>query len=273
MKKLFSSKSLVVGVALIIIVLLLGFVGPLVYTVDPYTMDPMNRLQAPSLEHPMGTDDFGRDLLARVMAGAKVSLGVGASVTAIASLLGLAIGVYCTRSKAADQVLMRICDALMAIPGVLLAIALMAVMGASVTNVIIALTIVSTPGVARVVRSRAIVVKDAAFIEALKVQGASRARIMLLHIVPNVLSPFFVQAAFVFADAVLSEAALSFLGLGISAPDPSWGNILQAGKAVISKAWWMIVFPAIMVVASVMGLNLVGDGTRDVLDPNTQQGR
>lgn len=271
MKKLTSSKSLVVGLVLIAAMCLLAFVGPLVYTVDPYTMDPMMRLQPPSAEHLMGTDDFGRDLLARIISGAQVSLGVGASVTAVSSLLGLAIGVYCTRSKAADQVLMRICDALMAIPGVLLAIALMAVMGSSVTNVVIALAVVSTPGVARVVRSRAIVVKDAAFIEALKVQGASRARIMALHIVPNVLSPFFVQAAFVFAEAVLSEAALSFLGLGISAPQASWGNILQAGKAVISKAWWMIVCPALMVVASVMGLNLVGDGLRDVLDPNAER--
>ena len=154
---------------------------------------------------------------------------------------------------------------------VLLAIALMAMMGASVWNVIIALSIVYTPSMARIVRSRAMVVKEEPFVEALRVQGASTARIVWLHIVPNVMAPFLVQATFVFAEAVLSEAALSFLGLGIKAPDASWGNILQAGKNVMRKAPWMIFFPAIAIIASVLSLNLAGDGLRDALDPKTKE--
>jgi peptide/nickel transport system permease protein len=168
---------------------------------------------------------------------------------------------------------MRICDGLSAIPGILLAIAFMIALGASAVHVIFALTIVYTPAVARVVRSRALVIKNMAFIETLQAQGARDRRIIWLHIAPNVLSPLFVQVAFVFASAILSEASLSFLGAGIPAPAPSWGGILQAGKPVIAKAWWMIVFPGIMVILSVLSLTLLGDGLRDMLDPQNARKR
>ena len=210
-------------------------------------------------------------MFARVIYGTRISLFVGFSVSVLAGAAGLLIGLYSCYNKVLDAVLMRICDGLMSIPGVLLAIALMAMMGASVWNVIIALTIVYTPSMARIVRSRAMVVKEEPFVEALRVQGASTARIVWLHIVPNVMAPFLVQATFIFAEAVLSEAALSFLGLGIKAPDASWGNILQAGKNVIRKAWWMIFFPAAAIIASVLSLNLAGDGLRDALDPKTKE--
>jgi peptide/nickel transport system permease protein len=164
---------------------------------------------------------------------------------------------------------MRICDGMSAIPGILLAIALMAVLGASARNVVIALSIVYVPGVARTVRSGALVVKEAPFIEALKTQGAGDLRIIWRHIIPNVLAPLFVQASFVFAGALLSEASLSFLGAGIPAPAPSWGNILQAGKGVIHKAWWLVVFPGFMIILSVLSLTMLGDGLRDFLDPRT----
>lgn len=270
LKKALKNRSVVAGGAVFLLIVLVALVGGLLWPVDPNAQEMSIRLSAPCAAHPLGTDDFGRDLLARVIAGARVSLGVGVSVTATTSVLGLLIGAYACYNRALDQVLMRVCDGLMSIPGVLLAIALMAMLGASVWNVIIALTIVYTPSMARIVRSRAMVVKEEPFVEALRVQGASTARIVWLHIVPNVMAPFLVQATFVFADAVLSEAALSFLGLGIKAPDASWGNILQAGKAVMRKAWWMIVFPALAIVASVLSLNLAGDGLRDVLDPRTR---
>lgn len=270
-KKLFANKTIAVGGAVFLAIVLFALFGSLLWPVDPNAQEMSIRLSAPSAQHPLGTDDFGRDLLARMIAGARVSLGVGLSVSIITSLLGLVIGAYACYSPVLDQILMRICDGLMSIPGVMLAIALMAMMGASVWNVVIALTIVYTPSMARIVRSRAMVVKEEPFVEALRVQGASTARIVWLHIVPNVLAPFLVQATFVFAEAVLSEAALSFLGLGVKAPDASWGNILQSGKAVMRKAWWMIAFPALAIVASVLSLNLAGDGLRDVLDPHGKE--
>lgn len=271
LRKALSRREFVIGGGIFLAIALVALVGPLVWTLDPNAQEMALRLSAPSAAHPFGCDDFGRDLLARVIAGARVSLGVGVTVTLATSALGLVIGAYACYNPVLDNVLMRICDGLMSIPGVLLAIALMAMMGASVVNVDIALTIVYTPSMARIVRSRAMVVKEEPFIEALRVQGASTARIVWLHIVPNVLAPFLVQATFVFAEAVLSEAALSFLGLGIKAPDASWGNILQAGKAVIRKAWWMILFPALAIIASVLSLNLAGDGLRDALDPKNKE--
>ena len=234
-KKALANKGFVVGGCIFLAIALIALVGPLVWTVNPNAQEMTLRLSAPSPAHPFGCDDFGRDLLARVIAGARVSLGVGIAVTLATSALGLVIGAYACYNERLDHILMRICDGLMSIPGVLLAIALMAMMGASVWNVIIALSIVYTPSMARIVRSRAMVVKEEPFVEALRVQGASTARIVWLHIVPNVMAPFLVQATFVFAEAVLSEAALSFLGLGIKAPDASWGNILQAGKNVMRK--------------------------------------
>lgn len=270
-KKALANKGFVVGGCIFLAIALIALVGPLVWTVDPNAQEMTLRLSAPSPAHPFGCDDFGRDLLARVITGARVSLGVGIAVTLATSALGLVIGAYACYNERLDHILMRICDGLMSIPGVLLAIALMAMMGASVWNVIIALSIVYTPSMARIVRSRAMVVKEEPFVEALRVQGASTTRIVWLHIVPNVMAPFLVQATFVFAEAVLSEAALSFLGLGIKAPDASWGNILQAGKNVMRKAWWMIFFPAIAIIASVLSLNLAGDGLRDALDPKTKE--
>jgi peptide/nickel transport system permease protein len=231
-------------------------------------MTVTERLKVPNGDHLLGTDEFGRDLLSRIIYGARVSVGIGAAVTLLASILGLLIGVYASYYSIMDHIFMRICDGMSAIPGILLAIALMAVLGASARNVIIALSIVYVPGVARAVRSGALVVKEAPYIEALKTQGANDLRIIWLHIVPNVLSPLLVQASFAFAGALLSEASLSFLGAGIPAPAASWGNILQAGKGVIHKAWWMVVCPGFMIILSVISLTMLGDGLRDFLDPH-----
>ena len=262
-----SNYGLLIGAGIFLLLLLIALVGPLFAPYDPAAMKVVDRLKAPSSEHWFGTDEFGRDLLTRIIYGARVSIGVGLLVSLLSSLLGLVIGLYASYYRALDHILMRICDGLYAIPGVLLAIALMAALGASVTNVVIALTIVSTPSVARIVRSAALSVRNLTYIEAMVVQGASSTRIIWRHIMPGTLSPLLVQASFVFAEAIISEAALSFLGVGIPAPDPSWGNILQAGKLVFSKAWWMIVFPGAMIVLSVLSLNLLGDGLRDYMDP------
>ncbi|HLR75785.1 MAG TPA: ABC transporter permease, partial [Virgibacillus sp.] len=247
--------------------------GPYVVQYTPYEMDVSNRLQPMSSNYWLGTDEFGRDLLSRIAHGAKVTMGVGLSVALISSFIGMVVGLYASYYRTLDHILMRICDGLMAIPGILLAIALMAALGPSTRNVVIALSIVFIPNIARVIRSAAIVVREQTYIEAMKAQGASSFRIIWGHIMPNTISPLVVQATFVFADAIITEAALSFLGAGVPAPDPSWGNILYDGKLVIFNAWWMTVFPGIMIILAVLGLNLLGDGLRDLIDPHVNQAK
>lgn len=272
-RRLLSNKLMVTGSVIIIFLTLVALLGPLLVTYNPYEMEVTDLLQGPSAEHLLGTDNFGRDLLARIAYGARVSMGVGFSVTILSSVFGLIIGLYASHYRTLDHILMRICDGLMAIPGILLAIALMAALGPMTGNVIIALSIVFTPYIARVVRSSAIVIREETFIEAMKAQGASTLRIIWRHIAPNTISPLVVQATFIFADAIITEAALSFLGAGVPAPDPSWGNILYDGKLVIFNGWWMTVFPGIMIVLSVLGLNLLGDGLRDLIDPHINQAK
>ena len=268
-EQFFSNPGMVVGLIIFALIVLSAIFIPMFNGVDPNKMDVINRLKPPSLEHLMGTDEFGRDLLTRVLYGARSSLGVGCSVALLSCLFGTIIGIYASYFKVLDMILMRICEGLTAIPGVLLAIALMAALGASNTNVIIALTIVYTPSVARVVRSSALVTKGQTFVEAAKVQGASSGRILWKLILPNVISPLTVQASYIFAQAIISEASLSFLGAGIPAPAASWGNILQAGKSVLQKAPWTVIFPGAAVILCVLSLNLLGDGLRDYLDPRT----
>lgn len=268
-EQFFSNKGMVVGMVVFAVIVLSAIFIPIFNGVDPDAMDVINRLKPPSAEHIFGTDEFGRDLFTRVLYGARSSLTVGCAVAVMACFFGTVIGIYASYFKVADAVLMRICEGLTAIPGILLAIALMAALGASNTNVIIALTIVYTPSVARVVRSSALVSKGRLYVEAAKVQGASSGRILWKLILPNVISPLTVQASYIFAQAIISEASLSFLGAGIPAPAASWGNILQSSKSVLSKSPWPMVFPGLAVVLCVLSLNLLGDGLRDYLDPRT----
>ncbi|MBO5128890.1 MAG: ABC transporter permease [Oscillospiraceae bacterium] len=268
-EKFLSNKGMVFGLVIFSIIVLSAIFIPMISKVDPNAMDVVNRLKPPSAEHPFGTDEFGRDLFTRVLYGARSSLVVGCSVALLSCLFGTIIGIYASYFKVMDAVLMRICEGLTAIPGILLAIALMAALGNSNTNVIIALTIVYTPSVARVVRSSALVAKGKTYVEAAKVQGAGAGRILWKLILPNVISPLTVQASYIFAQAIISEASLSFLGAGIPAPAASWGNILQACKSVVSKAPWYVIFPGLAVVLCVLSLNLLGDGLRDYLDPRT----
>ena len=268
-ERFFSNINLILGLSVFLVIVLAAIFIPMFNGIDPNVMDVVNRLKPPSLAHPFGTDEFGRDLMTRVLYGARVSLWVGCSVAFLSCVFGTIIGIYASYFKILDHILMRICEGLIAIPGVLLAIALMAALGASNLNVIIALTIVYTPSVARVVRSSALVTKGQTFVEAAKVQGASSARILWTLILPNVISPLTVQASYIFAQAIISEASLSFLGAGIPAPAASWGNILQGSKSVLQKAPWTVIFPGAAVVLCVLSLNLLGDGLRDYLDPRT----
>lgn len=270
-KRTLSNKSVVAGSIIILFLCLFAVIAPMLTEYTPLEMDPTKRLQAPSSEHWFGTDNFGRDLFSRVANGAQVSIGVGFSVAILTAILGMIIGLYAAYYSLLDHILMRICDALMAFPDILLAVAIMAVLGPQPVNVVIAVTLAKIPVVARIVRSSALVVKEQTYIEALKVQGASSWRIIWGHIVPNILSPLIVQVTYVFAIAIILEAALSFLGAGVPAPDPSWGNILLDGKIVIYNAIWMTAFPGSFIILAVLGLNLFGDGLRDLLDPHSNK--
>ena len=268
-RRFFRNRLAVLGGIITLAMILIALLAPVLSPYGPYDMVVADRLQAPSLAHLFGTDSYGRDVLTRVLYGARVSMSIGAAVAAGAMLLGMAVGLLASYFKALDNVLMRICDGLSAVPSSLLAIALMAALGGSVRNLIVSLVAVSFPGVARIARASAMVVKEQTYIEAMRAAGARTGRILLGHIAPNILSPVIVQVSFVLASAIITEAALSFLGVGVPVPEPSWGNILNEGKEVIYKAWWLILFPGLFTAISVLGLNIFGDGLRDFLDPHS----
>lgn len=270
-RRFWTNKSAVIGSIMLLFLSVFALFSPLVSQFSPLEIDPLNRLDSPNGTHWFGTDNFGRDLFSRVASGAQVSIGVGFSVAILTAVIGMIIGLYSAYYSVLDHILMRICDALMAFPDILLAVAIMAVLGPQPINVVIAVTISKIPSLARIVRSSALVIKEQTYIEAMQAQGASSGRIIWRHIVPNILSPLIVQLTYVFAVAIILEAALSFLGAGIPAPDPSWGNILFDGKVVIFSAWWMTVFPGIFIILTVLGLNLFGDGLRDLLDPHSSK--
>ena len=265
-----KNRLSIIGLLIISILIVLAIIAPLITHFDPLEIDVVNRIKAPSTLHWFGTDSLGRDVYTRVIYGTRISLIVGFSVSIIAGSLGMIIGLYSSYNVILDNILMRICDGLKAIPSTLLAICLMAVLGADIKNVIISLTVVNTPIIARIARAAALVAREQTYIEAMHCLGASPSRILWKHIAPNTLSPVIVQMTFVFATAIISEAALSFLGAGVPIPLPSWGSILTEGKQYIYNAWWLIVYPGTFTAISVLGFNLFGDGLRDLLDPLTK---
>ncbi|QRM33283.1 ABC transporter permease (plasmid) [Microvirga sp. VF16] len=262
------NPRLLIGFGIIGSMALAASVLPPLLGLDPLSVDPLNRLKPPSSAHLLGTDNFGRDLAARILAGASTSLRLAASVTLMAAAVGVGIGILASFSRSLDHVLMRICDGLMAIPALLLAVALTATFGPNFSNLLIALSIVFVPGIARLVRARALALRSETFVEAAVAMGASNLHIMVRHIFPNVLSVLAVQATFIFAETIVIEAALSFLGAGVPPPGPSWGNILYDGKAAIAKAPYMVLFASTAIVMTVVALTLIGDGLRDLVDPS-----
>lgn len=265
--QLLHNRFIILGSFVALLMVLTAIFAPLIATHDPFAVSVTERIKAPNAAHLFGTDTFGRDLFSRVIFGTRISVVVGLCVSVISLLAGLVLGLYSGYYRKLDVVVMRICDGLKAIPSMLLAIALVAIMGAGVKNVILSLSIVSIPDIARIARSVTLQVKDSTYIEALRASGAKPARIIWRNILPNVVSSVLVQISFIFATAVLTEASLSFLGVGVPVPEPSWGSIINEGKTVIYQAWWMIVFPGAFTGISVLGLNLLGDGLRDFLDP------
>ena len=238
---------------------------------DPYIANPDNRLAAPNLAHPMGTDQQGRDILARVIYGSKSSIVVGVVAVGGASLIGVGIGAITGYyGRFVDLVGMRLMDVLLSFPAILLAIALLAILGKGIENVILALGIVYIPGFARVARSKVLSEESLEYVEAAKAMGYTDINIIRDEILPNSLTPVIVQFTFTMALAIIAEAALSFLGLGISPPTATWGLMLSKGRNHIVDAWWYTLFPGLAIMVTVLGFNLIGDSLRDALDPQEQ---
>lgn len=271
LRLIMKNRAAVVSAVILVVFAIMGLLAPLIAPFDPNFVNPADRLDGPSSAHWFGTDDLGRDIFSRVVYGSRVSMLVSVAVmigaTTIGSLLGLITGFY----RRVDVILMRVMDGLEAFPSILLAIAIMAAFGASVENVIIALSFVYTPNVVRLVRSTTLMTSQELYVESARVIGMSDLPIMYKYILRNSLSPIIVQATFVVAYAVLAEASLSFLGAGVPPDIPTWGGMVSAGQPRLQQAWWASVFPGIFLFIIVLAINLIGDALRDALDPRSQK--
>ncbi|MDP6406952.1 MAG: ABC transporter permease [Alphaproteobacteria bacterium] len=258
--------TVVVGAAILVLMALISIAAPLLAS-DPLELNPIIRLKPPSAEFWFGTDFLGREVYARVIYGGRISLTVGLAVAVIATTVGLFIGLLAGYIRAVDAVVMRVMDGLMAIPGVLLAIALISLAGASVINVIIAITIPEVPRVVRLVRAVVLTIREQPYVEAAVSVGTKLPKILWKHILPNTMAPLIVQATYVCASAIVIESILSFLGAGTPPEVPSWGNIMAEGRDYFQIAPWMIFFPGLLLAITVLAVNILGDGLRDSLDP------
>jgi peptide/nickel transport system permease protein len=262
-----------IGGLIIVAISIVAIFAPLIAPQDPLKIDVTKRLQAPSSQHIMGTDHLGRDLFSRVIFGARISLMVGVTIAFISFALGGALGLLAGYfGKWLDNVIMRICDMFFAFPPLILAMAIAASLGPSLQNTMLSLVIVWWPRYARLVRSQVLVLRELDYVQAAKASGAGHMRIMLKHIVPNALSPVIVQVTLDIGQAILMAASLGFLGFGAQPPTPEWGVIASEARIYMRDQWWYPTFPSVMILLTVLGFNLVGDGLRDVLDPR-QRGR
>ena len=267
-RRLFSRYPLMyIGGGLLLIMVFLAVFAPLLFTSDPIQMNPVERLKTPSLIHWFGTDMFGRDIYSRTVYGSRISLVVGLVAAVLSVILGLFIGLVAGYIRFLDAILMRIMDGLMAIPGILLAIALVSLSGASLITVTIAITIPELPRVVRLVRSIVLSVREEPYVEAAIAAGTRLPLILSRHVLPNTIPPLIVQATYVCGSAMLTEAILSFLGAGTPPEVPSWGNIMAEGRLYFQIAPWIIFFPGITLAITVLAVNVLGDGLRDTLDP------
>jgi peptide/nickel transport system permease protein len=268
-RRLGRHRLAVTGGTIVIVVVALSVLIPLVITTDPTALDVQATLSAPSWQHWFGTDDFGRDLFARVVHGIRLSLLVGSSVLAVTGVLGVVPGLVSGFVPRADAIIMRVMDALMAFPAILLALSVMAIAGPSTANVVGALGVAYAPRVARLARASVLAVRSREFVDAARALGNPPLRLLARHVTPNAAAPVIVQGTFTFGYAILGEAALSFVGLGAVPPTPSLGNILADARVFLRDAPWMILCPAATLSILILGLNLLGDGIRDALDPRT----
>lgn len=269
---LWANPSIVIGGGLVLAMALVALLAAWIAPHDPLASNFRLKLQAPSAEHWFGTDHFGRDILSRVIFGGQLSLQIGLYVVVLTGLFGTFIGGVAGYFRRLDDPIMRVLDALMAFPAILLALAVSATLGASVRNVVIALAIATMPHTARIVRSSVLVVREMQYVEAARALGAGDWRILWFHVLANSLAPLIVRLTFVFASAILAEAVLSYVGVGPPPPAPSFGNIIANGRDFMVEAPWVTIFPGLAIVVCVLGLNLLGDGLRDLLDPRIKVG-
>jgi peptide/nickel transport system permease protein len=266
-----ANPAVVVSLVFIVVVCLLGALAPAVTRLDPEFVNPADRLAGPSSDYWFGTDDLGRDVYSRAIYGARISLLVGVSVMIGATLLGSAIGLVAGYYRGIDTVLMRVMDGLEAFPSILLAIAIMATFGPATRNVVVALSVVFAPNIARLVRSTTLMNREQPYVESARAIGLGDLPIIWRYIFMNSLSPLIVQATFVVAFAILAEASLSFLGAGVPPDTPTWGSMVSSGQPRLQQAWWISVFPGTFLFATVLAFNLIGDGLRDALDPRSRR--
>lgn len=270
-RRLFRRRLVLVAFVALALIVVVALLAPYISPYSPTAMKVANRLKPPSALNWFGTDEFGRDVLSRIIHGGRASLGIGAAVVVLSMSVGTTFGLLAGYFRPLDGPIMRVVDAMMSLPDILLAIFLVAVLGASAGNVVLALAIVYTPRVVRVVRGSTLVVRELPFVEAARVLGVSTTRILTVHVLLNVASPILVQATFIFAYAVLAEAGLSFLGAGVPPEVPTWGTMIATGQQYADRAFWVVLFPGLAIVAAALCLQLVGDGLRDMLDPKLRK--
>ncbi|HZH51812.1 MAG TPA: ABC transporter permease [Microvirga sp.] len=269
--RLVTRKTVMIGLLILLVIAALALLAPWIAPYSPSRLSVVNRLKPPSEIYWFGTDEFGRDVFSRTIYAGRLSLLVGASVVAFAAAFGVTLGLVAGFFRRLDTPIARIIDAMMAFPDILLAIALVAALGPSLITVIVALGIVYTPRLARIVRASTLVIRELPYVEAARALGVPTWRIMSRHVLRNLVSPILVQGTFIFAYAMLAEAGLSFLGLGVSPEIPTWGTMIAAGRQYIGQADWMTWFPGVAIILSVLSLQMVGDGFRDLLDPRLRK--
>jgi peptide/nickel transport system permease protein len=276
--RLFSIPSLaklgvgpMIAAAVLAMIVIVTLISPWLAPFDPLEMNPMNRLQGPSDTNLLGTDPFGRDIYSRVLIGGRVSLLIGIGAAIVSVFIGLIIGLVAGFFRLADTIIMRIMDSLMAIPSILLAIALVALNGPSITSVIMAITIPEIPRVVRLVRSVVLTAREEPYVEAAIALGSSMPKILFQHLMPNTMAPLIVQGTYILASAILTEAILSFLGAGVSTEIPTWGNIMAEGRQYFRVKPELILWPGLMLSLCILSINLLGDTARDMLDPRLKK--
>ncbi|HEV8313745.1 MAG TPA: ABC transporter permease [Burkholderiaceae bacterium] len=271
LRQLMRRRIVMIASLVLLVVAVLALGASWVTSFDPNDTAVLERLKGPSAKHLLGTDELGRDLYARIVHGARYSLSIAALTALGAVIFGTVLGLVAGFFRKLDAPLMRVVDAMMAFPDILLAIALVAILGASLVNVVIALVLVYTPRVARVVRASTLVVRELLFVEAVRALGVRTSRILWRHILPNLMSPILVQVSFIFAYAILAEAGLSFLGVGVPPEIPTWGTMVAASQQYAHQAFWVVLFPGLAIIVTALSLQLLGDGVRDLLDPKLKK--
>ena len=270
-RRLFQRRVVLFAALVLLAICALALFWPLVSSVDPNAISVAERLRAPSAEHWAGTDELGRDLAMRIVWGGRYSMLIGVATACASVVAGAVLGLLAGFFRRLDAPLMRVVDALMSFPDILLGISLVAILGASLWNVVLALSIVYTPRVARVVRASTLVIRELLFVDAARALGVATPRILYAHILPNLMSPILVQLTFIFAYAILAEAGLSFLGVGVPPEIPTWGTMIASSLQYADRALWTIVYPGVAIIVTALSLQIVGDGVRDLLDPKLRK--